>query len=196
MADIELAINGTYQIYTGLSTDIKITSGINVGALCIESDTGNKYEFNGLSWDQIGTGGIPGSVVYATNRSGNAEAIRVSQTSGFVPSSYTGKITSVDAGVSGAIATGAAKLLLQSLEGTSMAEFAVLSFGVSSADAISNLTIVANASTTGITLMSGDTTTGGSASTNIVGIPANATHYALGNGVAGADQVIMVTQGV
>lgn len=30
----------------------------------------------------------------------------------------------------------------------------------------------------------------------IVGVPANATHYALGHGLGGAAQVVMVTQGI
>jgi hypothetical protein len=116
--------------------------------------------------------------------------------SDFVPSSYTGKITTTATGVSTAIASGASKLLLQSLEVTGLEEFAVLAFGTSSANAIANLTIAAAVGTTGIIIPSGDSTAGGLATPITIGIPANATHFALVDGVSGLVQVIMVTQGV
>lgn len=118
---------------------------------------------------------------------------------GFKPSSYTGKITSLEAGTTFAIASGAGRLLLQSLETTSITEFAVLAFGTSAADAQTNLNksgttpnIISNS---GVVIRSGDSTLGFNAPDVIVGIPDNATHAALGNGAAGDDQVIMVTQG-
>jgi len=114
----------------------------------------------------------------------------------FAPSSYTGKVTSVNAGTTFAIASGAKKLLLQSAESTGVEEFAVLAFGTSAADAQANLTIVTNASTTGLLVRSADSTAGGVAPDLIVDIPSNATHAALGNYTAGANQVVMVTQGI
>jgi len=116
--------------------------------------------------------------------------------SDFVPSAYTGKITTTATGVATAIATGASKLMLQSLEVTGMEEFAVLAFGTSAANAIANLNIAAAVGTTGIIIPSGDSTAGGVAPTIIISIPANATHFALVDGLSGQVQVIMVTQGV
>jgi len=119
---------------------------------------------------------------------------------GFKPSSYTGRISSDEDGTTFAIATGAQRLLLQSLEVTGIEEYAILAFGTSAADAQANLgltgttpNIIANA---GVIIKSGDSTAGGAAPDLIVGIPANATHAAIGNGVAGLVQVVMVTQGV
>jgi hypothetical protein len=114
----------------------------------------------------------------------------------FIPSSYTGKITTTATGVGTAIASGASKLLLQSLEITGIEEFAVLAFGTSSANAIANLNIAAAVGTTGIIIPSGDSTAGGVAPAIVVGIPSNATHFALVNGLSGQVQIIMVTQGI
>lgn len=115
--------------------------------------------------------------------------------SDFVPSSYTGKITTDAVGVTTAIASGASKVLLQSLEVTGLEEYAVLAFGTSAANAVANLTIAAAVGTTGIIIPSGDSTAGGLASPMIIGVPGNATHFALVNGVSGLAQIIMVTQG-
>ena len=116
--------------------------------------------------------------------------------SDFKPSSYTGKITTDATGVGVAIATGATKLLLQSLEVTGLEEYGVLAFGTSSADAVANLNIVGAIGTTGIIIRSADSTAGGVAPDQILAIPDNATHFALVNGVSGQAQVIMVTQGI
>ena len=88
--------------------------------------------------------------------------------------------------------------MLQSLEHTGMEEAAVLAFGegVNDTEAISNLTISTNVSTTGIIIPSGDSTAGGVAPVIIIDVPANATYFALGNRVAGADQIVRITQGV
>jgi len=173
----------------GSSTPTVVNSGIasgsfvdggNPGEISYDS-SGNKYVWDGTSWIQTSTNGT------------------AHVADGFKPSSYTGKITSVNAGVSFAIASGATRLLLQSLETTGLAEFAVLAFGTSSVNAIDNLNIVTNASTTGAIVKSGDSTAGGVAPDLLIGIPLNAQnggYAALGNGTASTDQIVMVTQGV
>lgn len=120
----------------------------------------------------------------------------------FTPSSYTGKITSTEDGATFAIATNAQKLLIQNLEVTDVTEFAVLAFGISAADAQTNLNITGTTpnkiSTTGIAIGSGHTGSGAASRGRevIVDIPSSATHAALGNGTAADDQICMVTQGV
>jgi hypothetical protein len=141
--------------------------------------------------------GVDRNVTGTIDSSG--EFVAGSEASGFKPSSYTGNITSVNAGVSFAMATGARRLLLQNLETTDATEYAVVAFGEDSATAISNLTIATNVSTTGPVVRSGDATAGGIGPDFLIGIPANAQDggfAALGNGVASADQIVRVTQGV
>lgn len=118
-----------------------------------------------------------------------------SESSGFKPSSYTGKVTTDAVGVTFAIATGATRLLLQSLESTGLEEFAVLAFGTSASDAVTNLAVASSVGTQGVIIRSGDSTAGGNANDLLVGIPANATHAAVVNGLSGAAQVVMVVQG-
>ena len=119
----------------------------------------------------------------------------------FKPSSYTGKQTTTDAGVTFAIATGARRVMFQSLETTGVEEYAVIAFGTSAANAIVNLA-VATVAQAGIIIPSGDSTVGGTMGTPIlVGIPENAWgenggYCALGSGLTGQAQVIMATQGV
>lgn len=120
----------------------------------------------------------------------------------FLPSSYTGKITSSEDGTAFALATGATSLSLTNLELTSITEFAVIAFGEDAASAQANL---AKSGTTpnilseaGEVIRSGDSTLGIMGEHRVIGIPANARdggYAALGNGAAGDDQVVMVTQG-
>jgi len=124
---------------------------------------------------------------------------------GFKPSSYTGRISSAEAGTTFAIASGARRILLQNLEITGLEEYAILAFGTSAANAQANLAktgttpnIIANA---GVIIRSGDSTAGGVAIDLLIGIPENSWgenggYAALGNGVAGLVQIVMVTQGV
>lgn len=123
-------------------------------------------------------------------------AARVSD--GFKPSSYTGRITSAEDGTTFAIASGASRILFQSLDmaAAGTAEYAVVAFGTSAADAQLNLgktgttpNIISN---TGIVVGS---STNVSQNKELVGIPANATHCAVGNGVAATTIALMVTQG-
>ena len=115
----------------------------------------------------------------------------------FKPSSYTGKISSAEAGTTFAIATGATKILFQSLDmaAAGTPEYAVCVFGTSAADAQANLTKTGTTpniiSTTGF-IVASDTKVGNQ---TLVGIPANATHCAVGNGVAATVVQLMVTQG-
>ena len=114
----------------------------------------------------------------------------------FKPSSYTGKVTTDAVGVTGAIATGATKLYVQSLETTSVQEFAVLAFGTSAANAVANLNVAATVGTTGVVIPSGDSTSGGSIPPPIeLGVPDNATHFAVVDGLTGQAQILMITQG-
>lgn len=155
--------------------------------ILVDTATGDKYVRNQAGLTQTGSGGAAHVTITS---GGNA----------FTPSSYTGRISSSEDGTTFAIATGATRLLLQSLEVTGVEEYAVLAFGTSAADAQTNLAktgstpnIISNA---GVIVKSGDSTAGGAAPDLIVRIPANATHAALGNGVAGLVQIVMVTQGI
>lgn len=114
-------------------------------------------------------------------------------------SSYTGKITSTEDGTAFARAPSATRLLLQNLELTSTSEFAVLTFGTSIANAQSNLN--KSGTTPNIISNSGAVVRSGVVDVVlspdiILDWPANATHAALGNGAAGDDQVVMVSQGI
>jgi len=116
----------------------------------------------------------------------------------FKPSSYTGRLTSSEDGTTFAIASGASRILFQSLDmaAAGTAEYAVIAFGTSAADAQLNLgktgttpNIISN---TGFVVGS---STNVSQNKELVGIPANATHCAVGYGVIATPTVLMVTQG-
>jgi len=117
----------------------------------------------------------------------------------FKPSSYTGKISSAEAGTTFAIASGATRIMFQSLDmaAAGTAEYAVCAFGTSAADAQTNLTKTGTTpniiSTTGFVIGS---STNVAQNKEIIGIPANATHCAVGNGIAATVVQLMVTQGV
>ena len=117
----------------------------------------------------------------------------------FTPSSYTGTIASVEAGATITIATGAKTMRLQCLGLTSTANYAMLAFGTSAADAQTNLTKTGTTpniiSTSGVVIRSGVTDVVQPADM-IVAIPSTATHAALGNGVAATPLDVMITQGV
>lgn len=155
---------------------LAITGAIPIKQLYVESDTGAVYEWRG-TWFHIKPEG-----------------------STFTPSSYTGKITSTEDGTTFPIATGATKLLLQSLELTSITEFGVLAFGETEAAAKANLgktgTTPNIISESGVIIRSGDSTLGIIPPDVLVDIPPEALFGALGNGTAADDQVIMVTQGI
>lgn len=108
----------------------------------------------------------------------------------FTPSQYDADLTMDGTAQSVALATGVKKLRVVNQGATT--EDIRLVFGTSASDAEGNLTIAAAAATTGMVITAmpdGGTET-------IVGVPANATHYAIANDVAADTQVVNVTQGV
>ena len=162
------------------------TTNINPGDSFLE-DTGSLYEWSGAEWKAKSSGGAAHTM------------------DGFKPSSYTGRISSDEDGTTFAIATGARRLLLQSLEVNGLEEYAILAFGTSAANAQANLALTGTTpnilSNAGVIIRSGDSTAGGVAKDLLVGIPENAWgenggYAAIGNGVAGLVQIVMVTQGV
>ena len=195
MADFEL-IHVTPQgvkIFSGLSTDTYPPN---------PEVTDQAWETDGLGLKKEYRGAAAGWVEIGVQSSGNSANVM----DAFKPSIYTGKISSSEAGTAFALGTGARRILLQSLEVTGLEEYAIIAFGTSAADAQANLAktgttpnIIANA---GIVIFSGDSTAGGGAPyLPPIGIPKsswgeNGGYAAIGNGVAGLVQVIMVTQGV
>jgi len=170
-------------IFYGTAADLAAKTAILDALAEYRLDDGSRYQSNGAGgWDQTHAAGGAGLVT----------------TAGFKPSSYTGKISSSEDGTTFAIATGATKLMLQSLDmavaGT--AEYAVVAFGTSAADAQANLTITGTTpnkiATTGAVV--GSSTKVGEPPL-ILGIPANATHCAIGNGIAATVVQLMITQG-
>lgn len=109
----------------------------------------------------------------------------------FRPSSYDADLTMDGTAQSVAIATGAARLRITNRGATT--EAIRVAFGTSAANAESNLNIAAAAATTGVYI--------GAAVDNypasiLLGIPANATHFAVANAVASDTQVVSIEQGV
>jgi hypothetical protein len=46
-----------YYFWTGLSTDVKDTTQVGIGALALETDTGDEYQWSGSAWNKAGTAG-------------------------------------------------------------------------------------------------------------------------------------------
>lgn len=109
-------------------------------------------------------------------------------------SSYTGKISSSATGTTFAIASGVAKVKFQSMEVTAVTEFAVITFGTSSSNAITNAAISGGIGLQGALLYSGDSTLGVAPSEIDLKVPDNATHCCITNGVSAQVQVVMVNQ--
>ena len=109
----------------------------------------------------------------------------------FVPSSYDADLTMDANGESGAVASGSTKIQIANRGATT--EDIRVAFGTSAANAISNLTIATGAATTGYYLPAA--ADGGSQSVVVLGIPATATHYAVGTATASKTQTVSVTQG-
>lgn len=59
---------GSLQFVTVLSTDTKPTGSVRVGSLCYETDTGDKYEYDGNSWIQVADNGSGYTSVQADYR--------------------------------------------------------------------------------------------------------------------------------
>lgn len=108
----------------------------------------------------------------------------------FTPSQYDADITMDGTAQSVTLAEGATKVFVINTGATTQAvRFA---FGTSAANAEANLTISAAAATTGHLVPAPDDGYG----SVVLGVPTDATHYAIANAVAAHTQVVSVTQGV
>ena len=115
---------------------------------------------------------------------------------GFKPSQYDADLTMDATGEALALATGvklgAGRVHIVNQGATT--EAIRVAFGISESDALTNLTIVTNAATTGYYMPSNVDVPG--AGTAVLGVPALATHIAIGPAVAADTQLVSVTQGV
>lgn len=113
----------------------------------------------------------------------------------FVPSSYDVDLTMNGTAQGVALATGVknggGKIRIVNRGATT--EAIRVAFGTSEANAEANLAISAAAATTGYWI---GTAADGHKAEVILGVPADATHYAVANAVASDTQVVSVTQGV
>ena len=113
---------------------------------------------------------------------------------GFKPSQYDANLTMDGTAQSVALATGvkqgAGRIHVANTGATT--EAIRVAFGTSAANAEANLTISAAAATTGFYIPAA--AEGGTPT--VLGVPANATHYAVANAVASDTQVVAITQGV
>lgn len=115
---------------------------------------------------------------------------------GFKPSQYDTDLTMDGTAQSVALATGVSlgggRVQFSNLGATT--EAIRVAFGTSAANAESNLNIAAAAATTGHYI--GAAADVGAQSSQILGVPDLATHYAVANDVAADVQVVSVTQGI
>lgn len=117
---------------------------------------------------------------------------------GFKPSSYDADLTMDGTAQSVALASGVkegAGRVRVTNRGAST-EAIRFAFGTSAANAEANLTISAAAATTGLFIPAAVSTADQSGVTIILGVPSNATHYAVANAVAADTQVVSIEQGV
>ena len=133
-----------------------------------------------------------------SNDSGKEKTVPVNVRNGglqahtsFIPSQYDADLTMDGTAQSVALATGTTKLRVVNKGATT--EDIRIAFGTSSANAEANLTIAAAAATTGMLIVP---PVDGGSPFEILGVPANATHYAVANAVASDTQVVNLTQGV
>ena len=117
-------------------------------------------------------------------------------TIGFTPSAYSADLTMDATGEALALATGVKKGAGQVyiVNNGATTEAIRVVFGTSETDALSNLTIVAGAATTGVYLPSNVDVPGGGIA--LLGVPGTATYVAVGPAVAGDTQTVAITQGV
>lgn len=127
---------------------------------------------------------------------GGVEVSNYRQVKAFTPSSYDADLTMNGTAQSGALASGVARGLGAVYFGNlgATTEAIRVAFGTSAADAEGNLTISAAAATTGHYIPA--LADGGANAFQILGVPANATHYAVANAVAADTQTVTVTQGI
>lgn len=107
----------------------------------------------------------------------------------FKPSSYDADLTMDGTAQSAALASGARRLRVVNRGATT--EGIRIAFGTSADNAEANLTISTGAATTGLFLNAAADGNG----EIILGIPDNATHYAVANAAASDTQVVNITQG-
>jgi len=110
---------------------------------------------------------------------------------GFKPSSYDADLTMDGTAQAVAIASGAGRVRIYNQGATT--ESIRFAFGASAADAQANLTIVTAAATTGILIPA--QADNASQCLQVLGIPEEATHYAVANTVAADVQVVNIIQG-
>ena len=111
-------------------------------------------------------------------------------TNEFTPSQYDTDLTMDGTAQSVALATGATKVFV--INGGTTGKAIRFAFGTSAANAQANLTIAAAAATTGHYIPSPADGYG----SVVLGVPSDATHYAVANAVAADTQAVYITQGV
>lgn len=114
----------------------------------------------------------------------------------FTPSSYDADLTMDGTAQTGALATGV-KLgqgVVQFCNLGATTEAIRVAFGTSAADAGNNLNIAGSLATTGYYIPAA--ADAGSAAFVVLGVPLDATHYAVANAVLGDTQTVAVNQGV
>lgn len=111
---------------------------------------------------------------------------------GFTPSSYSATITIVAGTIqTGALASGVKKVMFANTSATTVD--ALVAFGESSTDAETNLGLAAGAGTTGYWVPASIDSAAGVVT---LGVPVNATHYAVINDTAAETPTVRVIQGV
>lgn len=111
--------------------------------------------------------------------------------SSFIPSIYAADLTMNGTAQVVAIASGATKLRVFNRGVTT--EAIRLAFGANSSEAQANLTIVAAAATSGLYIPA---PIDGHQGAQIIGIPKNATHFAIANALAADVQVVSIELGI
>lgn len=131
---------------------------------------------------------------------GNAALNIIANNVHFMLGTGAGKFTSSEDGTIVNRQEGAKKLFLQNLETTDIANFVVINFGDTVANARANLTITGTTpnkiSTTGIVVRSGMSAASIAVLPReiIIDWPAGMQHMAIGNGVANVTNELMVSQ--
>lgn len=117
---------------------------------------------------------------------------------GFKPSQYDPDLTMDDTAQSVALSTGVklGKGRVSFTNRGASTEAIRIAFGTSAANAEANLTIDTGAATTGYFLPATVSTTDQAGNTEILGVPALATYYAVANAVASDTQPVSIVQGI
>ena len=158
----------------GYSTNPKPTDqNMAPGDRYYEWDTGERFTYDGDSYHNSGAAGVP------------------AVGDGFRPSAYQTDLTMNGTAQSVALATGATRIRVVN-HGATLNAIRVV-FGTSAGNAESNLNIASGAATTGVWVGSAPD---GFTPELILGVPTNATHYAVANDVNGHTQVVTIEQGV